>query len=132
MLSHSVSLLVAQRLTDAIASRDRDRFAEIYRDDTVVWHNFSNRTQTASENIDLLTRIFAVTRELGYRDITRLLTPEGFVQHHSLAGIFADGTPMAPIHSCIVATVRDGRILRLNEWLDSRQFGELWQRIKQL
>ena len=131
-ITNGEGMAAAESLTRAIASRDRDAFDRIYDDDVVVWHNFSNRTQTKAQNVDLLAKIFSVSSALEYQNITRLPTPEGFVQYHDLTGTFTDGEPIPPVRACIVATVQGGRIRRLNEWLDSAQFGEIWKRIRTL
>ena len=51
-------------------------------------------------------------------DVTRRdLIPGGFLQEHVLMGTAPDGSQVA-MPACIVATVADGRITRINEYLD--------------
>src|SRR3546814_19466824 len=115
--------------TRAISSLDEAVFASIYTDDAEIWHNNTNAIQTKTENAALLGEIFAIVDSLYYADIKRLPTSEGFVQHHVVRGVFKDGTPVPELHACIVARVTNGKISRLNEFMDPAQFQEVWDRL---
>lgn len=130
MFDNPDGIRAAQKLTDAIASLDSEVFATIYADDAVIWHNTTNMVQTKAENVALLGKVFDLMSELEYRDITRLPTPEGFVQYHTLAGRFKDGTEAPGLRACIVATVKGGKIVKLNEWLDASHFQAVWDRLE--
>jgi len=54
-----------------------------------------------------------------YDHIVTSETTDGFVEEHRFAGTLADGTAIR-IPACVVATVVDGRITSLREYLDSR------------
>src|SRR3546814_19948479 len=117
--------------TDTTLCRARDEagFASIYTDEEGIWHNNTNAIQTKTENAALLGEIFAIVDSLYYADIKRLPTSEGFVQHHVVRGVFKDGTPVPELHACIVARVTNGKISRLNEFMDPAQFQEVWDRL---
>jgi ketosteroid isomerase-like protein len=55
---------------------------------------------------------------LRYEDVRCQATADGFVQQHVLRGTVGAGVEIA-IPACIVTTIRDGRITRLDEYLDS-------------
>ena len=129
MSEHPEGIKTAEELTRVISSLDEDVFATIYTDDAVIWHGSTNATQTKAENAAFLGSIFKLVDSLYYENIKRLPTPEGFVQYHAVTGVFKDGTPVPPLQACIVATVTNGKISRLNEFFDPAQFQELWDRL---
>jgi hypothetical protein len=129
MLENTEGLRCAEELTRAISSLDEETFASIYTEDAEIWHNSTNAIQSKAENAALLGAIFEIVDSLYYADIKRLPTPEGFVQHHVVKGVFKDGTPVPDLHACIVAQVTGGKISRLNEFLDPAQFQQVWDRL---
>ena len=129
MPSPEECLKVAAELTRAFANRDADGFEKLYADNATIWHAATNQTQSKSENVGLLRGVFALMSKAGYEEITCLPTPEGFVQHHAVRGIFKDGQPVPTLYACLVVTVRDGKIIHLREWFDPAQFAEVWKRM---
>ncbi len=131
MVANLNALNVADRFTKILASRDAQALNDIYSDDVVIWHNTTNANQSKEENISLMKNIFTLLSEFGYHDITRLPTPEGFVQYHTAKLIFKDGTPVGDAYACIVVTVKNDRISELHEFLDASQQKKLWERLGQ-
>jgi ketosteroid isomerase-like protein len=111
---------VAGRLFAAIEQGDIDGVAACYADDVVIWHNDSNRTEDRSRNLRTLAWVIANVREVRYEEVRRQATADGFVQQHVLRGIAPGGAALA-LPACIVCTVVDGKITRLDEYLDSAQ-----------
>jgi ketosteroid isomerase-like protein len=119
------SLEVADRLFKAIERGDVNAISDIYTPDTKIWHNFDNLTQSADENLAVLKWVVANLAEVSYTEIRRQPTPSGFIQQHVLRGkVKASGKEIA-IPSCIVCKVENGRITRLDEYLDSAQTAAL-------
>jgi ketosteroid isomerase-like protein len=110
-------LAIADRLFTAIAAGDIDTVRAVYAPNARIWHNFDDADQPAEQNLKVLRWVVATVKDLRYDDVRRLPTPEGFVQQHVLRGT-VNGTPLA-IPACIIATLRDGRITRLDEYIDS-------------
>jgi ketosteroid isomerase-like protein len=114
----SDALAVAGRLFAAIEAGDVDAVREVYDPAVEVWHNTDRAVQGREDN---LTTLGWVARNLGglrYTDIRRSATDDGFVQRHVLVATNRAGQRVE-VPACIVATVRDGRITRLDEYLDS-------------
>lgn len=111
---------LADRIFSAIESGDRDAVAGLWHDDIEVWHNFDRVTQTKDQNLATLEWMCARTERLDYADVRRVPTEDGFVQQHVLRLTFADGRT-AEIPACVVVGVRDGRVIRIDEYLDSAQ-----------
>jgi ketosteroid isomerase-like protein len=108
------------RLLDAIRTGDDQAVRDAYAPDAELWHNFDQRNQTVEENIATLHGLRSVVRNLRYEEIRRVPAPGGLIQQHVLRG---DG-PAAALE--LPAMIRffgaDGRITRLEEYLDTAQF----------
>jgi ketosteroid isomerase-like protein len=114
-------LRLAERLFTAVTTGDIDGVRACYAPDVVVWHNSDNVGQSAEENLRVLGWVTKNIRDLRYEEVRRQRTPTGFVQQHVLRGTAPNGTALA-VPACLVATVVDGRITRLDEYLDASHF----------
>jgi uncharacterized protein len=112
-------LAIAERLFAAVAGGDVAAVRVLYAPDVRVWHNVDGIAQSADENLAVLQWVTTHIRGLRYDDVRRQATADGFVQQHVLRGTVGDGVAVE-IPACIVATVRDGTITRLDEYLDSK------------
>lgn len=110
-------LAVADRLFAAITAADVDAVRAVYAPDAQIWHNTDGVTQSAEENLVVLRWVTSHVKQLRYEDVRRAATPDGFVQQHVLRGTVGDVAIEIP--ACIVATIRAGRITRLDEYIDS-------------
>jgi ketosteroid isomerase-like protein len=118
MTNSPSALEVAERLFAAIPAGDIDAVRAIYAPDAVIWHNNDNATQGPEENLRTLRWVSRNIVNLRYEDIQRQETANGFVQQHVLRGTAPNGTVLE-IPACILCTVVDGQITRLDEYLDS-------------
>jgi ketosteroid isomerase-like protein len=109
---------LAERLIAAVTAGDIEGVRACYAPDVVVWHNSDGVGQSAEENLRVLGWVTKNIRDLRYDEVRRQRTPTGFVQQHVLRGTAPNGTALA-IPACLVGTVVDGRITRLDEYLDS-------------
>jgi ketosteroid isomerase-like protein len=103
---------------------DVDAIRGIYAEDAQIWHNDDMATQTPDENLRVLRWVTRNVKDLRYEEIRRQETANGFIQQHVLRGVAPNGTALE-IPACIVCTVKDGRITRLEEYLDSAQTAPL-------
>ena len=110
---------LADRLLAAITAGDPDAMRSIYAPDAALWHNFDQRDQTVEENLLSLADLHRRLRNIRYIDIRRFVSPGGFVQQHVLVGDAKYGPLRMP--AIIRFWVTDGRISRLEEYLDTRQ-----------
>ena len=113
---------LAQRFVSTLQAGDVDGWFALYGDDGVTWHSYDGREMTAAENAELLRPLFEqVLSEFHYDDIRRYEIEGGYVQQHTLhmtakaGGSFETGV-------CIVVKVVDGKVHRLDEYLDSSVF----------
>ncbi|MFZ9483684.1 MAG: nuclear transport factor 2 family protein [Ilumatobacteraceae bacterium] len=110
---------LGDRLVAAIAAADVEGVRAIYAPDAAIWHNFDQRDQNVEENLATLVDLHRRASNLKYTEIRRWLIDGGFVQQHVLTGE-AKGGPLA-MPAMIRFEVVDGRITRLEEYLDTRQ-----------
>jgi ketosteroid isomerase-like protein len=118
MATATSNLELCEQLFAAIASGDTEAVRGIYAQDAVIWHNNDRVEQTPDENLRVLRWVIRNVKDLRYEEVRRHATADGFVQQHVLRGVAPNGTALE-IPACIVCTVRDGRIVRLEEYLDS-------------
>lgn len=110
---------VADALLAAITSGDTEAVRAIYAPDAALWHNFDQKDQTVDENLLTLVDMRRRAQNLQYTQIRRFPSPGGFVQQHVLVGDAQYGRLEMP--AMIRFWVADGRITRLEEYLDTRQ-----------
>lgn len=120
----SSPLEAAERLFAAIEAGDTAAITDLYDPDVRVWHNYDGVAQTRDENLRVLGWMARNVRDLRYEDIRRDEIPGGFVQRHVLHGVGPSGQPFA-MPACLFGFVRDGRIVRIEEYLDSAQTAAL-------
>jgi len=109
---------VADALFDAIERGDTETMASLWAEDIEVWHNNDGVVQNKAENLAVLNWMIESTDTIEYRDAVRDLTAAGFVQRHLLRLTFGDGRT-ADLPMAIIASVRDGQVTRIDEYVDS-------------
>ena len=115
MLDHSS---LASRLTTAIASGDLDAIAALYHDDAVIWRSTDCLELNKRQMLRIMKFLATQVRDLRFDDIRRRATDDGFVQQHIMVCTAPGGEPIHA-HACLVGVVRDGRIARISEYIDS-------------
>jgi ketosteroid isomerase-like protein len=109
---------LADRFLTGVQAGDQDGVRACYAPDAIIWHNFDGVEQTVDQNMRSLRWFARTLRDRRYRILRRAAIKDGFVQQHVLEATLPDGTAWA-MPACVVATVRDGLIVRLDEYLDS-------------
>ncbi|MGE3073422.1 MAG: nuclear transport factor 2 family protein [Dehalococcoidia bacterium] len=112
------NLELCDQLFSAIRRADIEAVRGIYAPDAVIWHNNDGVEEDPDRNLRVLSWVARNIKDLRYEEIRRQETSTGFVQQHVLLGIAPNGTALE-IPACIVCEVKDGRITRLDEYLDS-------------
>ena len=110
---------LAQRFVSTIGAGDLDGWLALYDAEGVTWHSYDGKEMTAAENADMLRPLFEhVLSDFYYDDIRRYETEHGYVQQHTLHMTAKTGATFE-IGVCIVVKVAGGKVLRLDEYLDS-------------
>jgi len=113
---------LCNRFFDAYQDRRVDELAEIYAPDCVVWHNvFGGREMSGADNLAALPASYAMQRRRTYDDRTINTFDGGFVIQYTLHGVQHSGHQGA-LWICIVGLCADGKITRIDEYMDSGKF----------
>lgn len=115
---------LAARFFDAVGAGDIDAVADCYDDDLVLWHNFDNVEKTKAENLASLAGIATRMSDRVYADRKVEVFEGGFVQQHVLHGTRKLDGARLQMPAIIICRVRDGKIVRLDEYLDSAHVAE--------
>ena len=118
------TLELSDRFFSAIPKGDLETVRAIYAPDALIWHNNDQATQSVEQNLQVLAWVTKNIAGLRYEEIRRHVTPSGFVQQHVLRGTAPNGKALE-VPACILCTVKNGRIARLDEYLDSAQVAVL-------
>ncbi|MEZ5552931.1 MAG: nuclear transport factor 2 family protein [Pseudomonadales bacterium] len=115
------ALTVAGRLFACIEAGNPAGVDALYATDVEVWHNFSNSVQSKSENLRTLEGLISSVAAIEYEVKERVaLDDNRILQRHDLHCTTAGGERHT-IPACIFITVKNGRIVRIDEYLDSVQ-----------
>jgi ketosteroid isomerase-like protein len=106
----------AESLTAAIESGQRDAFLATFTANAVVWHNTDGLEQPVEAVLAGLVAIHERST-LSLAVDRRHPTDDGFVQAQRWRFTFSDGTAIS-FPSLFLARVEDGRITRLDEYVD--------------
>lgn len=115
---------VADEIFGAIEAGDVDAVRAVYAPGAVIWHNTDGVEQTVDENLRVLGWMAASFSTRSYEQVRRHEWEGGFVQQHVLRLTAADGRQIE-LPACIVATVAEGKITRIDEYLDSAHVARL-------
>jgi uncharacterized protein len=106
------------RFFAALEGGDIGTLRDIYAPDAVIWHNDDLIEQPVEENLKVLQGLHRAVSGLRYDVIRRVPAPDGVLQQHVLRGRLANGAEVE-LHAAMYLRVRDGRITRIEEYLDS-------------
>lgn len=120
----NIAIEVAQQLFERIEKKDVAGITALYADDILVWHNFSNTTQTKAENLKTLGGLTKNVAQIRYDVVERVSLGDRVMQRHVLVCRVSNGEEVA-IPACIFVSVRDGKITRIDEYLDTAQSNAL-------
>lgn len=109
---------LADRFFAAVSAGDATALTDLYAPDARIWHNDDGTEQTVAENLRVLRWLSRTVENLRYEDIRRYVLPDGFAQQHVLRG-HLPGHGALEVPASLFVQVRDGRITRIDEYVDS-------------
>ncbi len=126
MTTTGEKMLILDEFFAAIPNGDIEKVKATYHPDCAIWHSNDNATQTVAENLPVLGWVSRNIKDIRYDEINRTAMDTGqVIQQHVLRGVGPSGKELN-IVACIVFTFSDdGRITRLEEYLDSAQVAVL-------
>lgn len=120
------AVALARRFFAAVQAGDLDAVEKMYAPDAVGWLNAGGVARSRDEILRVLRWMHHNVTDPRYDDVWCEATETGFVQRHVLHGTGPSGA--LELAACIVATVVDGRITRMYEYLDSAALAPLQAR----
>ena len=112
---------LAHALFDALERGDVEAVADCYAPGMTMWANFTMQTSTREENLAAIEAGTSVLRRRTYDDRQIHTFHDGFVAQYTCTVTTHQGKHV-PLASCLVGTVHDGRIVKLEEYTDSGRF----------
>jgi ketosteroid isomerase-like protein len=122
--TEALAALLVSSITKGDIATLRER---VYQPDVVIWHNFDQAEQHLEDNMKVMAWMGKNLTGLSYDEVKVQATPDGYVQQHVLRGTANDGTKIE-VPACLIVTVTDGKISRLDEYLDTAQVAALTRR----
>ena len=105
------------RLFDALGCGDIAATADCFTPDAVVWHGFDQAEMTPAQAAEQWEAMVGQFPQRRVEQVRRQETATGCVQQHIWIANTGAGREMAwPV--CIVAEIVNGRISRLDEYID--------------
>jgi ketosteroid isomerase-like protein len=118
---------IVDRFFGALLSGDQATCQALFQDDGVVWHNYDQVEQPKAEALAALAGVasFNPRFELVGRDVIA----DGLVQRHAIHIALPQGGTVS-IHALQRISIVDGRISRIDEYMDSAQLGAAMQALQ--
>jgi ketosteroid isomerase-like protein len=114
---------LCHRFFDALERRDVKTLGELYHDDLAFWFNASGRTSTREESLKAIADGYSRHRRRLYNDRIVNTFNRGFVMQYTLNITHHDGRKTT-LFPCVVALCHAGRIVRMDEYIDSGKFSQ--------
>lgn len=117
------SIEVAQTLIQAVITGDLALAETLYAEDARLWQNLSGKEVDRARALKTIQWLAHTIEGLAYEDVRIAPTPDGFVQQHVMVGKGPGGDVRIP--AVMVATVVEGKLTRVDEYMDSAHLGPL-------
>ncbi len=121
LATDTVHRRLCHALFDAIEAGDLDAVAACFAPDFRMWFNVTGQTSDRDGTLAALRGGYDIQRRRTYNDRQINTFDDGFLARYTLNVVLHDGSA-ATLWACLVATVHDGLIVRMDEYLDSSKF----------
>jgi ketosteroid isomerase-like protein len=109
---------IAVALHVALETGHVESLAPLVADDAVVWHNSDRLTLTKDQALPRIGGAARLAEALHVEVVNMQETPDAFVEQIVLRGtVRANGSPLE-LHNCLVVSLRDGLVTRIDEYVD--------------
>ena len=108
---------VADQMFAAIERGEVSALAAMWPDDVIVWRLGGGRERDKPRALGVIDWFVANTTSRRYEVLDRQVFDGGFVQQHVLHAATPNGTPVS-FRACLIVRVADGRVTRIDEYLD--------------
>ena len=111
--------VLADRLARAYEQNDADAIAACYAPDARIWHNIDGVERTVEEQLGATRWFNGQLKNINYEIVSRHASTAVMSSSTSCTATLANGGGAFRMPLIMNVTVRDGRITRLDEYLDS-------------
>ncbi len=109
---------LGKHFMQAVQAGDVAAARACFHEDARIWHNFDNQEQSVDDNMATLELMIAKAGQREYK-LHRLEAVEGgYIQRHTLTISSPDGSSKANAEALALVSVRDGKIARIEEFID--------------
>jgi uncharacterized protein len=108
---------VATEFFGAVERGDEEALDRLYDDEVAIWHNFTGKSMDKQSNMSALLKLASVGTAK-YKVLEKHVAGDRVVQRHILEVSTRSGNRMS-IPAAIFLTIRNGRIVRIDEYIDS-------------
>lgn len=113
------ALRLAQFWATVSEEHNTEKFQTVLHDDFVMWYNFDPVERTRDEFIQTLKDAHSMFDNQKNENLKITLTDDGFVLQAIMTGVLAGENIASPY--CFIAKIRDGKIVRGDEYFDTAQ-----------
>jgi ketosteroid isomerase-like protein len=106
---------LATRLFAAIAANDASAIREVYAPDAVIWNNHSPEAVGVESLVTMLAHMRGAVKTMRFERVRTQSTGSGFVDQH-ITHFTTNSGVTAALASCMIADVRDGRLVKVDEY----------------
>ncbi len=114
---------IARQLFAALAGQDEAAVRRLCAPDMRVRQN-NGRPMSLDTLLRFNAAVGRAVKDFRYEDAIRCATDSGFVEEHAVRGTLPDGAALN-LAVCVVASVKDGRVTDVREYVDSAAAGGL-------
>lgn len=108
---------IAEQLIAAINAEDTTAMRQIYAEDAKIWHDFDRQEQDSETNVQSLLVLRKALPDVQWVTTRIEPLPNGFLLTYELTMVFGEKEIRIP--ACVIGTVQNDRITRLEEWVNS-------------
>jgi uncharacterized protein len=125
-MNFAAKVAILDRFFAAIPAGDIETVRATYHPAAVIWHNDDDKEQTVAENLPVLRWVARNVTGVAYDEVRQIRMESGQVlQRHVLRGTAPNGQQIEVPAAIMFTFDDDGRITRLEEYLDSAQVAVL-------
>jgi uncharacterized protein len=114
----------ANRFFDGLLAGDLAALEAACAPGSVLWINLTEQERPLEASLPGFARVRSTVPDLRMEAVRRRGVEGGFVEQHVLTGTMPSGDLLRVV-GCFVGTVENGRITRLEEYVDGRQAAAL-------
>jgi ketosteroid isomerase-like protein len=108
---------LAQALFAAFAKGDAESVRRLCAPNFEARQN-NGPVMTLEPLLEFALAVYKIVKNFRYEDAVRSETRSGFVEEHKVRGTLPDGSEI-DLAVCVVADVRDGKVVNVREYFDS-------------